>query len=161
MLRALLLGTALITSLTGCARISESRLNPLNWFGASRSVAATAPQERQPLVPTRRTVQVVESRPLIASVTALSVDRAPSGAIVRATGLAPRQGFFNAQLVKTGISNGTLVLQFRAEAPAGFEPTGTNASREITAAYTINANDLAAIRRVRVEAAGNARVASR
>lgn len=161
MLRATLLSTALITSLTGCARLADSRMNPLNWFGSSRPAVATNTAEQRPLVPANRVVDVVDGREMIATLNSLQVDRAPAGAIIRATGLAPRQGYYNAQLVNAGVENGTLVLQFRAQAPAGFEPEGTPESREITAAYAIDTNSLAGIRRIRVEAASNARVVSR
>lgn len=161
MLRATLLGTAVLLTLSGCARIADSRLNPLNWFGNSREVAVTPTGEVRPLVPESRRVQVVDARPLVQSVVSLSVDRAPTGAVVRATGVAATQGFFNAELVFAGISGGVLTLEFRAQAPSGFEAQGTARSRQISAAYSIDSTTLAAIRTVRVQAATNARTSGR
>lgn len=161
MLRTTLLGTAVLITLTGCARVSESRLNPFNWFANSTEVNAAAPEERRPLVPENRRTQIVDTRPMIQSVSAMSVDRAPSGAIVRATGLAPTQGYFNAELVEVGTSNGVLMLEFRAQAPAGFEAEGTSRSRQINAGYVIDATTLSGIRSVRVQAATNARTSAR
>ena len=163
MLRATLLGTALLMGLTGCARIADSRLNPFNWFGSSQpaAVASVDPSERRPLVPEGRRTVIVDNRVLMQTVNALSVDRAPAGAIVRATATAPGQGYFNAELVSQGVSNGVLTLQFRAQEPAAFEGIGTDRSRQITAAYVIDAAELAAVRSVRVEAASNARVTRR
>ncbi|MCF2872686.1 hypothetical protein L0664_16570 [Octadecabacter sp. G9-8] len=161
MLRTTLLSTAVLLTLSGCARISESRLNPFNWFGNSTEVAQSDPAERRPLVPASRTTQIVDTRPMVQSITALSVDRTPSGAIVRATGTAPTQGYFNAELVETGTSNGVLVLEFRAQAPTGFQAQGTPRSREINAGYVIDAATLADIRTVRVQAATNARTSGR
>ncbi|PHQ80247.1 MAG: hypothetical protein COB65_11530, partial [Thalassobium sp.] len=120
MIRPLLLSAAIALTLSGCARIAESRFNPVNWFGRS-TVEASAPTEIRPLVPEGRRAQVVEGRELVQSVTAMRIDRTPGGAIVHATGLAATQGYFNAQLVLAGIENGVMTLDFRAEVPAGFQ----------------------------------------
>ncbi|WP_375281796.1 hypothetical protein [Pseudooctadecabacter sp.] len=162
MIRATLLGTALLMTLTGCARIADSRLNPLNWFGASTSAPA-APQtsEVRPLVPEGRTTVVIDNRQLVTSVSTLVVDRTTTGAIVRAAGVAPTQGFFNAELVPVGIENGVLTLDFRAMAPTGFAATGSARSRTITAAYIMEMSEVSAVRSVRVQAATNARVTRR
>lgn len=163
MLRATLLGTAILLTLSGCARVAESRLNPFNWFGQSTAAPAAPadPATRRPLVPENRRTTVSDTRTLVQSITALSVDRAPTGAIVRATGIAPTQGFFNAELVNAGVSGGVLTLQFRAQSPAGFEAQGSQRSRQINAAYVISNAQLAGIRTVRVEGATNARTAAR
>ncbi len=161
MLRATLMGTALLIGLSGCARIADSRLNPFNWFGNSQPAAVVDASERRPLVPEGRRTVIVDNRALLQTVDAMSVDRAPAGAIVRATGTAPGQGYFNAQLVSRGVANGVLTLEFRAQAPSAFEGIGPNRSRQITAAYVIDAAELAAIRSVRIEAASNARVSRR
>lgn len=161
MLRTTFLVSSVLLTLSGCARISDSRFNPINWFGRSVEAPVTDTRERRPLVPEERTTVAVEGRPLVQSVTALSVDRTPTGAIVRATGTAQTQGFFNAQLVNAGVSNGVLTLEFRAQSPAGFEAEGSARSRQINAAYAIDGADLAGIRSVRVQAATNARTSAR
>ncbi len=161
MLRATLLGTAVLLTLSGCARISESRLNPFNWFGSSTEAAVTEPAERRPLVPESRRNVEVDGRILVDSITSLNVDRAPSGAIVRVVGVAPTQGFFNAELVNRGVENGVLILEFRAQAPNRLEVPGTTRSRQISAAYVIDSIDLSGIRTVRVQAATNARTSGR
>lgn len=161
MLRATFLGTAVLLTLSGCARIADSRINPLNWFGNSQETPVVAATERRPLVDQSRRTRVVDSRELMQSVESLGIDRTPTGAIVRASGTAPTQGYFNAQLVNAGIANGVLTLQFRAQAPAGFQAEGGEASRRINAAYVIDTAELAAIRSVRVEAANNARTSAR
>lgn len=161
MLRPILLGSAIVLTLSGCARISDSPLNPFNWFGNSREAVVVDPADRRPLVPEGRRVVITDARQLVTQVTALTVDRTATGAVVRATGLAPSQGFFNAELVNAGVANGVLTLNFRAQAPAGFEAIGTPRSRQITAAYVISSTDLAGIRTVRVQAAENARTSGR
>lgn len=154
----LVLGIALMIS--GCARLAESRLNPVNWFG--RSVEATAPNPAavRPLVPQAR-VAVVDARQPIEQIVEMRLDRRPGGAVLTATGLAARQGYFNAELVLVGFENGTLVFQFRAEQPATATPVGAEASRRITAARLLTDSELGGVRTVRVEGAANARVARR
>lgn len=160
MIRPLLLSAAIALTVSGCARIAESRLNPMNWFGRS-TVETTAPADVRPLVPEGRRTQVVEGRQLVQSVAAMRIDRTPGGAIVQATGVAATQGYFNAQLVLASIENGVMTLDFRAEVPAGFQAIGPERSRRIDAAYTLSAAELAGIRTVRVQGAQNARSARR
>ena len=137
-------------------------MNPMNWFNKNREAAvATTPQATEPLVPTRREVIVVDSRELIAQVVSAEIAQTPSGAILRATGVAPTQGYFNAELVLEGIQNGTATYAFRVERPARFEIEGTTASRTITAATLLSADDLNGIRSVIVKAAGNTVTARR
>ncbi|HCP80573.1 MAG TPA: hypothetical protein DIT67_02920 [Octadecabacter sp.] len=161
MLRATLLGTAVLLTLSGCAQVSESRFNPFNWFGNSTEAAVINPSERRPLVPEGRSNVTLDGRELVQSITSLSVDRAPSGAIVRAIGSAETQGFFNAELVSRGVENGVLMLEFRAQRPTRLEVPGTPRSRQISAAYAIDGADLSGIRTVRVQAATNARTSGR
>lgn len=147
---------------SACATISESRFNPLNWFGSSQEVASSIPRdELRPLVLEGELTQVADARPLIAQITALRVERAPGGAIVVATGLAETQGFFNAQLVRRSLENGVLTFDFRAEAPTGFEAAGSEASRRITAATSLDRADLLGIRTVVVNGQNGSRRVSR
>lgn len=161
MLRATFLGTAVLITLTGCARIADSLFNPVNWFGSSTAAPLDANGQTRPLVPENRRSVVVDNRTLVQSITSLSIDRTPSGAIVRAVGVAQTQGYFNAELVSRGIADGVLDLEFRAQAPTAFEVPGTTQSREISAAYVIDRGDLSAVRSVRVTAATNARTSAR
>ena len=144
--------------LAGCARVADSRLNPLNWFGQSRAVATTqATGPLRPLVPEGARTAIVDARPAVETVTALRVDRTPQGAIVTATGVAATQGAFNAQLVPVARSGGTLTLAFRAELPAGFAAIGPAQSRSVTAAYLLDAAELAGLSTIRVSGRTNAR----
>ena len=161
MLRATLLGTAVLLTLSGCARVSESRFNPFNWFGNSSEAAVTETGERRPLIPVGRSDVTVDGRVLVQSITSLSVDRAPSGAIVRAVGVAATQGYFNAELISRGVDNGVLTLEFRAQMPNRMEVPGTTRSRQISAAYVIDSVELASVRTVRVQSATNARTSGR
>lgn len=157
----LLLASAV--ALSGCARLADSRLNPSNWFGSGGGAVAAvgASGEVEPLVPDGARTLVLDARPLLAEVTSVSLDRTPDGAILRATGRASSQGWFNADLVLTAIEGGTATYAFRAEAPRGFAAAGTPASRQITAAVNLDLAELQGIRRFRVEGASGARSVSR
>lgn len=152
---------ALLT-ITACATISQSRFNPLNWFGSSEEVATSTPRDQlPPLVRADRVGQVVEGRALIAQITDLRVDQTPGGAIILATGLAESQGYFNAQLVRRSLENGVLTFDFRAEAPATFQATGSTASRQITAATQLDRAALFGVNTIIVNAQSGSRRVSR
>ena len=162
MLRPAVTALCLALTLSGCARLADSRMNPMNWFGNGRQATeATAPQEVRPRVPEGRQVQVVDGRVLIATIDVVEVLRSPSGAILRATGTASRQGYFNAELVLVSVENGTATCDFRVEAPGEFTTDGPAQSRRITVAEPISADELAGIRRIVVRGASNSRSASR
>ncbi len=150
-------------ALSGCATVSDSRFNPLNWFGRSQSTPVTAPagQDLRPLVSPGELAADVDRRALIGSVTDLQVDPTPSGAIVTARGLAATQGFFNAELVRRGVDNGVLTFEFRVEAPAPNTPNGTLGAREITAATNLSSRDLVGIRAITVAGQTNSLQSSR
>jgi len=161
MLRPLPLALCLILTVTGCARLAESRFNPLNWFGRSTAVAAQPDGTIRPLIPAGRTAVVVDNRVLISVVTEMAIERTVSGAIIRASGVTPTQGYFNAQLMPVAQQGGVLAYEFRVEAPTGFEAVGTEASRTITVARVLSAAELAGVQVVRVQGAQNAREARR
>jgi hypothetical protein len=146
-------------TLTGCSRFADSRLNPLNWFGRSAPVVATTP-DGQP-VPLVTQTAAQDTRVVIDQVIEMQIEPTTSGAIVRATGLAATQGFYNAELVLAGSADGNVIYDFRVAAPAGFEAIGTEASRRITVALDLSAAELAGIRSVTVRGAQNARESRR
>lgn len=157
MTKPLLAAMVLVTALTGCSRLAESRVNPFNWFGGSRSEARAAPQVE--------TITVVDRRPLVSQVTALRVERTPGGAIVTAVGLPPSQGYWDAALVPVtpdGLpQNGAMVYDFRIERPLEFQIEGTPRSREVTVALHLSNIQLAQISRIVVRGQLNERSASR
>lgn len=149
----LTLGTGLI--LTGCG-FGQSRLNPFNWFRSDPEQETMEPvylQER------------LDSRPLVAQVTQLSVERTPGGAIIRATGLPPVQGWYDAELVnedRDGLPiNGELIYSFRARPPREQTRVSTVQSRELTVATFVSNTVLASTRSIRVTGALNSRAARR
>ena len=130
-----------------------TRLNPFNWFGRDREerIAVTAPQ----------TVEEVDPRRLVTEVTRLNVDPHPGGAIVRAIGLPPRQGFWDAELVEVERADGRLVFEFRVFPPPTATRQSTTRSREILAGRALSRQDLAGIRTITVQAQSNRRSVSR
>jgi hypothetical protein len=138
-----------VLGLTGCA----SRLNPMNWFG----------RDREERVQISETVAApVDDRQLVTEVISLSVDPLPGGAIVRAMGLPPRQGYWEADLVEVGREGGEIVFEFRVYRPVDANTrVGTQRSREILAGTSLTTQDLAGIRQIVVIAQQNRRSVSR
>lgn len=137
------LGVVLVVS--GCGMIRESRLNPFNWFGRAEpreTVTTAAPQDQ---------------RLLVSQVLSLSVDPYSAGAIVRAKGIPPSQGWWDAELVPRPLDeNGVLVFDFRVFPPITDTPEGTPRSREITVAISLSNVKLDQVREIVVQGANNA-----
>lgn len=161
---ALILAGSLV--LAGCGGWRDSRVNPTNWFGKSRSVpvAAEVGEEVNPLIPEkqRRGIfapkETEDTSVLVGEISALRIEPTPTGAIVRATGVAERQGAHKLELRQVSDSAaGTLEFDFRVLYPDATTPTGSIHSRTIHAAVTLSKQDLAGIRVIRVSGATNAR----
>ena len=147
--------TALLL-VSACAKVGASKLNPFNWFQGSRPAATLAPKEGY--------VVVTDDRALIDQVLTLSVEPLPGGAIVRATGLPPTQGYFDAALIADNDGDpvdGVLTYRFVVSPPPTAAPVSTQASREITAAVYISDIVLAQVRQITVQGARDARSSSR
>lgn len=142
MKKPLLAALALTMTLGACGR-----LNPANWGGG----------RDEPVDPAfAPVVQAADPRPLVAQVTELRVEETRDGAIVRATGLPPTQGFWEAELVARPLTDGVQVYDFRIVPPADGARVSTQASREVTVAAGLNRADLAGIRQIVVQGAANA-----
>lgn len=139
------------SALAGCGGFSDSGLNPFNWFGNSepRETIVLPEEQRDP-------------RPLVPSVLTMKVEPIPGGAIVRATGQTPTQGWWAAELVPQPVDeNGTLVFEFRLLPPIEATSTSTPRSREVEVAIYVSDYKLEAVREIVVQGAGNARSARR
>jgi hypothetical protein len=149
MLRPALL--CLCLGLAACGGFRDSKLNPFNWFGKSEEVEKVA----MPAAP-------VDQRGLVQQVLTLQVEEVPTGAIVRATGLPPTQGYWDAELVAQPVDeNGRLVLEFRVFPPIKAARAGSQPSREVVVATYLSAYKLESIREIVVQGATNARAARR
>jgi hypothetical protein len=139
----------LAASVSACAAVRDSRLNPVNWFGRSERAAAvaTAPAERQQLVQ---------------QVLTMVVEPTTGGAILRATGLPPTQGFWDAALVAEDSERpDELVFRFVLAPPPSPRPAVTPVSREVTVATFLTRQTLEGVRRITVTGASNARTTAR
>lgn len=153
MRRPLLAALAVMLVVVSCGRIAQSRLNPFNWFGRS---------ERVETVSVTREVAAADGRQLVPDVTDLVIERDPGGAIVRATGLPPTQGFWNAELVSVPTEEEGLALyEFRVFPPPTARRVSTPQSREITVAIYLSDIELQKIDRITVQGANGARSARR
>lgn len=147
--RHLVLGLGL--ALAGCGRVRDSKLNPFNWFKRSKERTAVAPQAAP-----------ADPRPLVETVLDLKVEPIPGGAIVRARGLPPTQGWWDAELVPLEVEEiGLLVYEFRLAPPD--RPTDVNLpqSREVDVAIYVSDYKLEFVSEIVVQGSGNARSARR
>jgi hypothetical protein len=143
---------AILCLVTACAGARTSRLNPLNWFGPGRAAPATE------LV----AAEAEDPRALVAQVTKLVVEPTPGGAIVRATGLPPTQGYWEAELVEVETEDPeTLTFDFRIFPPLTANRAGTPISREVVVAIDVSNIALAEVSRITVQGATNALTSGR
>ena len=138
-------------ALSACG-FGQSRLNPLNWFGRSQ------PADQVALI----TTAPADPRPLVAQVLTMTIEPFPGGALVRATGLPPTQGFWDAELVALPVDeSGTLVLEFHIFPPITQAGVVNQQSREVTVAYSLSDIKLSGISQIIVQGASNARSSRR
>ncbi len=142
-----LIAFTLIVAVAGCSGVRESRLNPFNWFGRAEPVAATPVAAQR--VP-------ADGRLPVREITALRIEQVPAGAIVHATGLPPRQGYFNVALVPLDFQEGVLTYQLRATPPLQPTRVGTPQSREVIEGLFVSEQTLEGIVQIRVLAETNA-----
>lgn len=161
-MRASVTGLLAVTLIVaGCATVRDSRLNPFNWFGHSREVAAVA-EDVNPLLPSRgafaRPEAVYEGRP-IDRITDLTIEPLPGGAVLRASGFAARQGPYAVQLtpVEEASTDEVLVFSFDRVLPRRNTPVGPEQTRAAEVATHLTDLELEGIRVIRVVAARNAR----
>jgi hypothetical protein len=139
------------SALAGCGGFSDSGLNPFNWFGNSEPRETIVLPEEQS-----------DPRPLVQTVQTMTVEPVPGGAIVRATGQTPTQGWWAAELVPLPVDeNDTLVYEFRLLPPIDRSATGAPRTREVEVAIYISDYKLDAAREIVVQGSGNARSARR
>ncbi len=167
---ALLLSTLV---LTGCATVRDSRVNPFNWFGKARSAPiAQSSAQANPLIPQtssifsrkRNSNAVYNGRP-VDQITDLTIERVPGGILLRATGLAARQGLYDVQLVPQNKDelpvDGVLTYRLEGGEPASQTPIGAAATREVIVARTLTDQQLAEVHTIRIEGQRNALTSSR
>ena len=154
MARRLISSVVILALLSGCSGWRDSRMNPGNWFGGGE---AAVPDTLVPI----EAMTAVDGRPLVAQVTALSVEPTPGGIILRATGLPSTQGYSRGALVlenQDGVPvDGTLTFQFRVAPPIGPASVGTPPSREMVVGVFLTRQNLRGVTTLRVLGEGNER----
>lgn len=147
MKRSFMAALAALMFVSACGFVRESRLNPFNWFGKSEPAeTVTVPLEK------------TDPRPLVADVVDLVVEPYSGGAIVRAKGITPTQGWWDAELVEAKTDDPNhLVLDFRLIPPLTQTGVNTPRSREVVVAKTLSVQRLETITRITVQGAKNAR----
>jgi len=144
-LRPLLVLTV-VAALAGCGGMRDSRLNPFNWFKKSELRESIVLPQAQ-----------ADARPLVEAVLDLKVEPIPGGAIVRARGRTPTQGWWQAELVPVEVEDsGILVYEFRLIPPVGRTDVNTPQSREVDVAIYVSDYKLEFLREIVVQGANNA-----
>lgn len=147
--RHVVLGLAV--ALAGCGGLRQSKLNPFNWFRKSE------PRETIVLPKAKE-----DGRVLAEVVLSLAVEPMPGGAIVRARGQMPVQGYWSAELVPQPVTEGgTLVYEFRVFPPVTKTDVNTPQSRQVDVAIFISDVKLENVREIVVQGATNARASRR
>ena len=148
MKRSLLAALMMVVLLGAC----QSRLNPFNWFGRSAPVDKVLVTE----------VEVADPRLLVDEVLSLEIEAFPGGAIIRAEGLNPTQGYWDADLVARPVeTEGVLIYDFRLLPPIENTGVSTQRSRQVAVAVSLSTVKLEGIREIIVQGARNARAVRR
>lgn len=147
--RHVVLGLAV--ALAGCGGVRNSKLNPFNWFRKS--------EPRETIV---LPGEKIDGRGLVEAVLSMSVEPIPGGAIVRARGQTPVQGYWQAELVPQPLTEGgALVYEFRIFPPTTKTDVNTAQSRQVDVAIYISDVKLDNVREIVVQGATNARSSRR
>jgi len=144
----------LLGFLASCGALGRSRLNPVNWFGKSRSTPVVQVTPSPPK----------DTRPLVGTVLSLKVDRMPGGAIIHAVGLPATEGYWGAALVALNAEKpdkGVLKYEFRLTPPPETHPVGIKRTREVLVGHFVSDQKLSGVRRIEVIGAANRRITRR
>lgn len=154
--------------LTGCASVRDSRVNPFNWFGTARSQPINQSEaSANPLIPkssglfaSARAKATVYNGIPFDQVTDLTIEKVQGGALIRATGLAARQGIYSVRLTPANPDElpveGVLTYRLEGIEPARNTAVGTVPTREVIAARKVTDQMLIGVRTIRVEGQRNA-----
>ncbi|SLN46350.1 hypothetical protein AQS8620_01914 [Aquimixticola soesokkakensis] len=127
--------------LAGCASVRDSRFNPRNWVDSTPDVVTSDSGAivLPTLAPRKGYVAFVDTRPLIAQMTGLSLQRTQTGAILVASGRVPTQGYYDAELVEIdeGLPN-RLTYAFRIRPPSTAMPATSAAQSALNVAVTLS-----------------------
>lgn len=149
---------ALVVALSGCD--TGVSLNPVDWFGPKDDVELVVLEPEAGWAAT----EAQEYRGPVTQVTSLNIERATGGFIIRATGLPPRLGYWDADLVADNDGypeNGVMSYTFRIAPPPWRTRQSSTAARSVTVATYVSELSLKGATRIRVTGANNSLVARR
>ncbi|MBT2132182.1 hypothetical protein [Aliiroseovarius lamellibrachiae] len=143
--------SAMCLGLTACG--GGTNLNPLSWFQRSgpKDVA---------LIPAGGFLDAQDQRLLVAEVVEMKVLQASGGVIIRAKGLPPRLGYWDAELVSNSLETpekGVLTYEFRISEPPYHTNTGRAKQREVFVGHFVSNAKLRNATSIRVLGTGNSR----
>ena len=108
------------------------------------------------------TTAAEDPRALVDEVLSLNIEAFPGGAIIRAEGLTPVQGYWDAELVARPIEKeGVLIYDFRILPPISATDVNTPRSRQVAVAVSLSDIKLEGISQIIVQGARNARAVRR
>ncbi len=161
MIPALMVATL---TLTACGGFRDSAANPRNWFGRS-TAAPVVPDARDALLPEKSALsrpEVGYQGQRVEQVSELSLERIPGGAMIRAAGIAERQGAYDVRLVpQGGPDKGVQTYEMQVQYPPRATSQGPAQTRVVTAALAMTEQQLEGVRTVRVVGLRNQRTSSR
>lgn len=106
----------------------------------------------------------LDNRILITQVTDLTIRTASGGMLIEATGLPPRLGYWDAELVPLNhevAEDGVLTYEFRISEPWTLEGTGTPYSRRVLVAHFVSTAKLQGVHTIRIVGQSNSLTARR
>lgn len=154
----LFIALSLVLGLAACSDGID--LNPFNWFGGP----SNPDDELVALEPADGYPDSLDRRLLVDQVTDLRIERTTAGVIVHATGLPPRLGYWDAELVAQNDGepvNGVMTYEFRIATPRWATRASTPYARKVEVAEFISNVKLKSVRTIKVVGARNARTAGR
>lgn len=151
-------------TLSACGGFRDSPVNPRNWFGGSKSGPVT-PSAKDALIPPRSALarpEIGYQGTPVEQVAELSIERIPGGAMIRATGIANRQGAYDVRLVPQGAADkGVLSYELQALYPRNATEQGAEASRRVIVALALTDQELDGVRNIRVIGRQNQQTSTR
>ncbi|MBV7379188.1 hypothetical protein [Maritimibacter dapengensis] len=149
---------ALLVALAGCD--TGLSLNPTDWFGPKDDIELVTLEPEEGWAAT----QQGDYRGPVAQVTSLQIERASGGYLIRATGLPPRLGYWDAELVPENREtpvDGVMSYTFRIAPPPWRTRQSSVPARTVHIAHFVSDLTLGSANRIRVIGANNSLTAGR
>lgn len=152
-MRTILIACVVLTSVSGCASLRDSRVNPKNWFSQTKSAKDDS------LIPELSVIQksrqkVYSGTPVFA-LTQAHLRHAIGGKILEIHGVMDKIGSYDIKIIQDpDTTDQTLRLVVKSVSPRG-APIGNQAAREFTAATFLTTQELAGWKTIQVQSQSN------